>query len=107
MRVLKRLTTETVGVEVFSGLDGQGSPSYQASQDIEARVVREDERIVGSDGTDQKTTLTLWVEGSESPLPDEGDRITYSGTTYIGMDRYEGRDFENNVTHVRLRCREE
>lgn len=107
MRALKRLTTVTVGVETFDSLDGQGSPSYAASQDIEARVVQEDEQVVGPDGSDVRTTLTVWAEASESPLPSEKDRLTYSGNTYIGVERYEGRNFKNEITHVRLRCREE
>lgn len=107
MRALKRVTTETVAVEPFSGLDGQGAPSYGASQNIEARVVREDEQVIDADGDEIRTTLTLWVDADESPLPAEQDRVTVDGTVYIGVSRYEGKSFRADVTHVRLRCREQ
>lgn len=100
-------TTETVAVEPFSSLDGQGAPSYGASQNVEARVVRTDEQTVDADGSDMRTDLTLWVDAGESPLPDERDRLTYGGVTYIVAERVEGKDFGASVDHVRVRCREE
>lgn len=102
----RRVSLETVGIEVYGGRDGQGMAEYETEQEIEARVVREDAVVVGSDGTDVKTSLTLWVPGDQNPLPGDQDRITYESEAFIVIDRKEAKTLAGVVDHVRVRCRE-
>lgn len=107
-RILARKAKlETVTVEAFAGLDGQGAPSYASGVDIEARVVREDAVVIGSDGSEERTTLTLYVPEGQSPMPVKQDRITVGGTDYIVRETKEAKTLKGTVDHVRARCREE
>lgn len=99
--------TETIGVEVFSSLDGEGAPSYAASVNVSGVAVQEDEVVVGSDGSNERTTLTVYIDGNEDVLPNTDDRLTVDSTKYIVRERKAVLTFKNEVDHVRLRCREE
>lgn len=100
--------TVTIGVEPFSGsYDGQGKPSYNASQDIDAQARIEDRLVRDRDGSEVRTSLTLWIDSGESPLPAHEDRVTHDGTAYIVIDRKRVTDVENVLDHVRCHCREE
>lgn len=103
----RRHKTEMIGVEEFSSLDGEGAPLYAASVNIDGVAVREDEVIVGPDGSNERTTLTVYVDGGEDVLPEVDDRLTVSSTKYLVRERKTILTFKNAVDHVRLRCREE
>ncbi len=99
---------ETVGVEVWSGLDGQGLPSYAASVDIEVHVRRTDKFIIQGDGSKLAVPLTLYVPPDATVVPGEQDRVTVDSDTFIGAELTSprrlraGRDAPD---HYRLRCK--
>lgn len=115
----RRLALETVAVEPFTGVDGQGAPSYGSSVNFEARVEERrmgDPRgggtayVIGPDGTEVHAPLTLYVPGDESNVPSEQDRLTVSGSTYIVMERTPIRGLRaarGEPDHFRLRCSDE
>lgn len=107
-RVLSRKATlATVGVEPFDTVDGQGAPSYAASQNIEARATRTNEMVVAPDGSDVRVTLTLWVPGDETPLPTERDRLTHDGETFIVLSTKEGTRLDGTLDHLKVQARDE
>lgn len=107
-RVLARKSTlATVGVEPFSGVDGQGAPSYDAPQNISARATRTNEMVVAPDGSDVRVTLKLWVPGDETPLPDEKDRLTHDGDTFIVLSTSEGTRLDGSLDHLKVEARDE
>jgi len=104
----RHATLETITVEVDTGdTDGQGIPVFDSEVDISAYVVREDKLAVSADGSEIRTSLTIWVPAGEDVLPAEGDRITYGTGTYIGREYKEVSRLNGDVSHVRLRCSEE
>lgn len=108
LRTLARVAKqETATVEVFSGYDGQGLPSYAPGVDVTAWVRRMTAHIIGADGSEETTTLNVYVPGGSSVVPDREDRITYGGTTYIVRERDDRKRFDGDLDHALLRCREE
>lgn len=104
---------ETVSIEPFDELDGQGAPSYDASQDIEA-LVKDDQTgrddqglVVDADGSEVRITLVLWVPGDESPLPNEQDRITRGGSKFIVLATRDVQRFNGTTDHVKAMLRDE
>lgn len=108
MKTLSRLgSDEQVTVEAHAGLDGQGSPSYAAGQSINASTVKANERAIGSDGSDVRVDLVVWVDAAESPMPDVKDKLTVSSEPYIVVARQDVEDLGGTLDHVRLMCRED
>lgn len=113
--VLRRAPKETVSYEAFAGLDGQGMPSYDSSVDVTAHVreysgANGEQYITTADGSQQRVTLTLWVEGDALLIPEEQGRITRGGRSYIIMEKKSVSRLRNPASlpsHVRLRCRSE
>jgi len=101
------LTKVPVEVEVRTGVDRQGLPSFDSPIEIEAVVRRRDEQVVASDGEKIRTHLTLWIHPDETPIPEEGDRITYESEAFIVAEFKRVEDFQANVVHYRNRCRKE
>lgn len=106
MGVVARHAIDTVSLEVAGPPDGQGQPSYGSPVSVMARVVLEDETAVDPDGTEVKTQLTLWVPEGET-WPEEGDRLTWQGESYIVVERKERSSLITGSDHVRVRAREE
>lgn len=117
--LLKRvLALETVAYEPFTGVDGQGAPSYGSSVNTQANV---EERsmggrgegaryVIGPDGSEVHVPLTLYIPGDEANVPSEQDRVTVSGSTYIVMERTPIRGLRaarSAPDHYRLRCSDE
>lgn len=99
---LEELTGEAVGA-----LDGQGVPTYGTAATFYARAVSEVEKIVGPSGSDERTTLTVWVDGDADYIPAEGDRVTRGAVTYIVRERVNSRRIMGGaLVNVRLRLRE-
>lgn len=107
MSISSRLATDTLEVEPFDDLDGQGAPSYSASQEISARVVLSGERTVDSEGSEVRADLVAWVDSGEDQLPDTRDRLTHDGETYIVINRKERRRLTGGLDHVKVEAREE
>lgn len=103
----RHLTLQSISVEVLDGVNGQGLPSYDSPVDIDARVLRQDKMSVAGTGSDVKTQLTVYVPNTESVIPNEQDRITFEGSTYIVVEHKEVRLFSGVVSHTRLQCRDE
>lgn len=106
-----RMKTQEVDVEAFIKFDGTSKPSYDARGSIDARVVRTDDVVKRSDGTEVRTQYTVHVDGSESYMPLWHDRLAFTtlgeNHTAIVEERVEGRTLSGTVSHVRLKCREE
>lgn len=117
LRTTASLPTEALSLERFTGLDGQGLPSYGSELDFDANVVEYDvelrkgrEHVVDSDGSKIQTPLTLYVQGIASVVPDEQDRITRGGTQFIVREktRVQGlHRLASEPDHFRLRCSRE
>lgn len=112
--IARRAKKETVSVEPFSSLDGQGSPSYNASQDIDVFVIEDQTGrgdhglVVSAEGSEIRVSLVLWVPGDESPLPGEQDRITRSGDTFIVEATRVAKNLRSaSIDHVKAMCRDE
>lgn len=103
----RRAGRETVGVEAVSGHDGQGQPTYADPENISAFVIEEDKAVTGADGSDVRTSLTVHVPQDETPVPDENDRLTYDGRTFIVVEKYQGRRITGTVVYHRVRARDE
>ena len=74
----RMMDQETVTVEVYSGYDGQGKPSFSAGVAISAGVLLTDAFIIGNEGAKISTPLTLYIPPGESVTPGEQDRVTLS-----------------------------
>ena len=101
----RHLQLETVEVECFTGVDGQGAPSYAEAFDITARAVRQVKEVVGDDGSRMRTSLTLWIPPDADVLPDERDRVTYDSTAFIVAEVKDVKDRNAQRVHRRCRCR--
>lgn len=93
LRTTRRLTKETVQWEIFTGLDGAGSPSYDTATDLTAHVVEYDgsrghEYLIDAAGTQVRIPVVLFVEGDVTPVPDEQDRITIDSATYTVFQKF-------------------
>ena len=119
LRTIKRLPKETVSWEAFSGLDGQGSPSYASPVELEAKVFPYDttmrgqgERfVVMENGSRIETPLTLYIDGESESVPGEQDRITIdSDRSFIVVEKQVASRLDYSrfePSHYRLRCRVE
>jgi hypothetical protein len=118
LRTTSALPTETLELERFAGLDGQGLPSYEAEVEFEANVVEYDftgfgrgrEFAVDVDGSEVRTPLNLWIQGTASVVPSEQDRVTRGGSPFIVVEKktVQGlRRLASEPDHYHLRCRKE
>jgi hypothetical protein len=98
---------QTIGVEAYSGRDGQGAPSYAPSVDVLAVLVRDDKLVRLGSGDDVRTTLTLIIDGDEDYYPSYEDRVTLSGETFIIVSAVQVRTLSGDVDHIECSCREE
>ncbi len=104
----RHLTLETVGIEAHTGVDAQGAPAYDTSVDYDVRVVRQDKVIITADGSKLRTQLTLWVPFDATvAFPDERDRVTLGGITFIVAEVKDVKDSNAVIHHRRCRCRRE
>lgn len=101
------LSLETVGVEIFSSFDGQGSPSYASPQNIQARTKKESDVARAADGSDVLTTMTVWVPGGTTPVPTEQSRLTIDGQTFIVVNTEEIKRINDELVYTKLMCRDE
>jgi hypothetical protein len=101
------LTLETLPVEVFSSVDGQGKPTYDTPVDIEARVLRQDKFVTLANGSQLRTQLTVWVPPDAIVIPGERDRLEWDDELFIVVLFKEVKNRDAAVTHYRLRCRRE
>jgi hypothetical protein len=96
----------TVSVELPVGSDDQGAPLYDSPFDIEARAVRVNEMVLQPDGTQVRSTVTLWIDAAQAPLAEQA-RVTFAGATYIALLVDELKRLNGEVDHLRVRLREE
>ncbi|KKL08631.1 hypothetical protein LCGC14_2573940 [marine sediment metagenome] len=103
----RHVALETVSVEAFLTVDGQGLPTYDSPVDVDARVLQQTKLVVAADGSRIKTALSLWVPSGAALMPDEQDRVTWSSKIYIVMDVKHVKDRDAQTIHRRVRCRRE
>lgn len=107
-RVVRRAPTQALTGEAWQSHDGQGAPTYASGVAFAAQVHEMTEFTQTGDGTELVLTLGLWVSPAADFIPDEKDRITYSGDTYIVYNRRTVRSIHSaEITHYKLVCRDE
>lgn len=103
---------ESISVESFTSVDGQGKPTYASAVVIQGRVVREDTKDANSNvrmgsGQEVKTIATIWVNGTVVLLPKIDDRVTLAdGLVGIVAEKKDGKKLRGALDHVRYRLRE-
>lgn len=119
LRTTRRLPLETLELERYISMDGQGAPSYDTTVDIEANVVEYDAGATGKgaafvttrDGSQVHTPLTLYMRGDATVVPNEQDRITLAdGRAFIVAEKKPVSGLRKRRTepdHYRLRLRTE
>ena len=116
LRTTRLLPTETISWEAYQGLDGTGAPDFATAVDLDANVVPYDvlaggeEYVIGPDGTRIRIPLSLYFVGDAATVPVEGDRVTWSGTAYIVVERTTVSGLFYTAAqpdHFELRCRAE
>lgn len=114
--LLKRhATPEDIQVQQCTGLDGQGKPTYNAAVSIKGNVLRHvavtrsNNAVLMQPGDQVDVMATVWVDGEQSRLPAENDRITLAdGSVGIVVDFKERRWIQSGIVdHVRVKLREE
>lgn len=109
----RQASTEDLTLEVQTGIDGQGQPSYDSPVTISAHVVRvvEDLRDIQTRAglATLRSVATIWVDAEQDPLPEINDRITTEDGVLVGIVivREEGRSLRKGLDHVVLKIREE
>jgi hypothetical protein len=107
-KTLDRAVKETVLLSPDGGVDDDGRPVYGTAIAIQGRVVRGDEVVRLANGSEIKTFVTIWIPGTEDPLPTTDDRIVLeSGLAGIVVERTEGKTLSGVLDHVRIKAREE
>jgi len=109
------LPTETLTLEAFDGMDGQGVTDYGSPVEFAANVMEQAagrgfEFLTLPDGSQVRTPFTLYVRGDESNAPREQDRVVIDSRNYIVVERTAPRGLaygRDEVDHYRLRVREE
>jgi hypothetical protein len=119
MSTTQYLPKEAVLLERVSGYDGQGLPVYDSVETFAANVMEYDagrqqtgaEFVIGRDGSQYVTALTLYIQGDEAVVPSEEDRITIDSTrTFIVREKKTVHGLEYTRAepdHYRLRCSRE
>lgn len=100
-------TLSTVYVEPFADVDGQGLPSYGVRKVLQARAVRMTGLATGADGSQIKTSLTLWFPPDQTPLPREQDRVIFEDVAFICVQWSQPQRLTGLVTHHKAMCRVE
>jgi hypothetical protein len=101
-------TLETFEVEANNGTDDQGRPNYDSPVAIEGRVVREDTVVMLGTGESVTSVVTVWVNGTETPLPTTDDRLTFAdGLVGIVVEYHAGKTLNDVLDHVRVKAREQ
>lgn len=111
LRTTRALDRETVQLQAFAGIDGQGQTSYASAVSFEANVVEETKYITRADGSAVRVSLTLYIVGTATVVPDEQDRVVLTdGRQFIVEEKTVPRGLREARTapdHTRLRCRRE
>ncbi len=103
----RHLKLETIEVEAFDRVDGQGKATYLSPVDVDCRVLQQHKEAFDRAGSRIRTDLTLWVPPDAALLPNEQDRVTWTSKTYIAVDVKHVKDRDAQLTHRRVRCRKE
>jgi len=98
---------KTVTLQPYNGFDGQGLPAYDTAVTFTARVREGSEFVNLIDGSQVRITLEMWLPSATVNVPDEKDRVVYGGTNYIVEMVDDVRDFKDQRSHIRVRCRDE
>lgn len=108
VRLARGEGVEVISLEQMLTVSKQGKPSYDSPIDLDARVVREDALVKLGNGSEVRTTVTLWLEGSQTPLPRNQDRITTAdGLVGIVVEVLQRKRLDGSLDHVRARLREQ
>lgn len=108
LRVLqRRANLESVTFEEKTGSDGQGKPTYNSPVSVDARAKEGRELVRDFEGRYDEISLVLWVPGDETNVPNDGDRVTRSGSTFIVEERIEGLQLDGTIDHYKVLCRDE
>ena len=83
LQITRDLPKETMSFEPFIGIDGDGQESYDTPLSFEANRMEYDaatkeaeQFVVLPDGSRVRTPVTLYVQGDETNVPAQEDRVT-------------------------------
>lgn len=96
----------TVSVEAVLGTDDQGAPSYASPFDVDARVVFTTEMLPQPDGSQIRSTVTLWADAGQTPIVEQS-RVIILGVNYIALQVDQLKRLDGTIDHQRVRLREE
>lgn len=107
-RLLSRFATlKTVTLQPYTAYDGQGLPSYGSNVAFTARVREMSEYVTLLDGSQVRITLEMWLPSATVNVPNEKDRVVFGGSNYIVEMVDDVRDFKDERSHLKVRCRDE
>lgn len=106
--LLRHAKLQTITVKALTGVDGQGKPAYGTGANISGKVVREKQVVRLANGSEINTSVSAWIDGAQTTLPDTDDRLEFAdGTVGIVVERKDVRSVTTDVLdHIRLRLRE-
>jgi hypothetical protein len=120
LRTTRLLPTEPVSWEAYQGIGGTGAPSYATAVSVLANVVpydavggsdgSGDQYVIAPDGTREVIALTLYFVGDVTNVPGKGDRVTWSGATYVVVEKVTVSGLFYTAAepdHYEIRCRAE
>jgi hypothetical protein len=120
LRTTRLLPTEAVLWEAYQGIGGTGAPSYAAAVSVLANVVpydavseaegSGDRYVIAPDGTREVVALTLYIVGDAISVPNKGDRVTWSGATYVVVEKVTVSGLLYTAAepdHFEIRCKAE
>lgn len=102
------LDTESVSVQVYSGADGQGKPSFASAVTIDVHVRRTEDYVIEADGSRTPVPLTLYVPPDASVVPGAEDRITLGSETFTAHRIKPVRRLtadRNSLDHTKVQCK--
>lgn len=118
LQTTRNLPKEALTLEREAGVSNAGVTSYASPLSFEANFVlydtgaraRGSEFVTVRDGSQHKVAVSLVVQGDETNVPNEGDRITRGGRKFIvvGKKIVSGLEYTDaEPDHTTIWCRDE
>lgn len=98
---------DSITVQKLTAVDGQGKPSYAAAVTVKGRAARDEQLVKKPDGSTVRIIAEAWIQGDQSILPSQGDRVGAAGLTGIVETRYDGKTLAGDLDHIRVQIRKE
>lgn len=103
----RMMQQQTITVEAFTGVDGQGKPSYGSAKTTEAVVRAQASVVTTAEGSQLGTDMTLWFRADAPVFAEEQDRVTVDGMKYIAVEVKDVENFGSVRIHRRVKCQVE